>query len=89
VTSAALAKPWPLSLSTLSSLSPALSDKGGERQQVGGEDNSGGGGIVIVLEVDVRLRMKRRGIYMRALMWPRCVCVRREREREKETRKRE
>jgi hypothetical protein len=79
-----------LSLSPLSPLFLLLSLTKGERDNKwGGKITVGGGGIVIVLEVDVRLRMKRRGIYMRALMWPRCVCVRREREREKETRKRE
>ena len=46
VTSAALAKPWPLSLSYLSSLSPTLSDRGGQRQQGrgGGGDIDGDGG---------------------------------------------
>ena len=45
VTSAALAKPWPLSLSSLSSLSPTLSDRMEQRQHGrGGEVDSGGDG---------------------------------------------
>jgi hypothetical protein len=44
--------------------------------------------IVVVMVVDVRHRMKRRRICMRALMWPRCVREerrgKRERERERE-----
>ncbi len=41
--------------------------------------------IVVVMVVDVRHRMKRSRICMRALMWPRCVREEREeRERERE-----
>jgi hypothetical protein len=40
--------------------------------------------IVVVMVVDVRHRMKRRRICMRALMWPRCVREERRGKRERE-----
>ena len=78
-----------LSLSTLSSLSPALSDKGGERQQVGGEDNSGGGGHSDCTGGGCAAQDEEEGdLYAGPDVAKVCVCEERERERERDEKER-
>ena len=84
MTSAALAKPWPLSLSSLSSLSPTLSDRMEQRQHGrGGEVDSGGDGGGCAAQDE-----EEEDLYAGPDVAKVCVCEERERERERDEKER-